>query len=427
MQRPMGQEVRNGKQRAEEAIPKFDDAAFEAAFEQVQRDMMGEMEDREEQRGMSAADWAAEIKGKLQAQNLDIEEDRLNMIAADMQQREQTLISGGKSRFNDPGIDYQMQLLLLEQENKKRLLQARAEQNARQNDLDSLVETDPYLLRIREKRLCESQPHLMFQTNQLLLAVYNTIKLRSQVDLGRLAEALPYLADLEDLESRGKLTADASEAKWCVDILQRIASREVPQEVKTRVENLIKAINERLMSSYPLLATGVPIHQDNIWEELRAAGYTREGIPGDSFPKYAHQEPEQKKEEQKKEERNHRNDEDEMAETAGRLLERVADNTSEKFQNSQFLELMRRLRDREVRVEGDKMVEVSAQPSVSPLPASAPPEIDPRILDHAAVDFSMPLDSEREFDLSSRSSLGPAIDEVSEQFSFYDTNSSYHR
>jgi hypothetical protein len=45
-----------------------------------------------------------------------------------------------------------------------------------------------------------------------------------------------------------------------------------------------------------------------------------------------------------------------LAITAGQLLDRVRDNQSEKFQNSQFLKLMRQLRDREVVVEGDKIV-----------------------------------------------------------------------
>jgi hypothetical protein len=52
-------------------------------------------------------------------------------------------------------------------------------------------------------------------------------------------------------------------------------------------------------------------------------------------------------------------DPDALARTAGQLLESVRSNTSQKFQNSQFLQLMRQLRDREVQVEGDKIVERS--------------------------------------------------------------------
>ena len=52
-------------------------------------------------------------------------------------------------------------------------------------------------------------------------------------------------------------------------------------------------------------------------------------------------------------------DADALAETATQLLENVKDDTSSKFQQSNFLTLMRQLRDREVHVEGDKLVQVS--------------------------------------------------------------------
>jgi hypothetical protein len=54
---------------------------------------------------------------------------------------------------------------------------------------------------------------------------------------------------------------------------------------------------------------------------------------------------------------------DELSKTAGELLNSVSNDTSTKFQNSKFLELMRRLRDREVRVEGDKVIEVRMRES----------------------------------------------------------------
>lgn len=54
-----------------------------------------------------------------------------------------------------------------------------------------------------------------------------------------------------------------------------------------------------------------------------------------------------------------RSDEDELARTAGELLSNVQHDQSQKFKSSNFLSLMRQLRDREVRVEGDKIVDVS--------------------------------------------------------------------
>ena len=56
---------------------------------------------------------------------------------------------------------------------------------------------------------------------------------------------------------------------------------------------------------------------------------------------------------------------DELARTAGQLLENVRADQSQKFRESNFLSLMRQLRDREVRVEGDKLVDVS-MPSSTP-------------------------------------------------------------
>ncbi|KAF3043129.1 hypothetical protein E8E12_002540 [Didymella heteroderae] len=238
---------------------------------------------------------------------------------------------------------------------------------------------DPLLIRIRETRP----------------AVYSAIQVWSEMGLGRTEEAVSYLDNMGILERSGDLVQDANEARWIVDSLQRIVNRGAPQEVKTRTEALIAAINQRIMSQYPLGAR-VPMSQEPIWQELDEAGYMK--TPQNEL---AEQEPAQQEEQPKI------NDDDEMAATAGRLLERVADNTSEKFQNSQFFSLMRRLRDREVRVEGDKMVETNISNSAhSALRAnqsgSAPsqintsnpttqiPGIDPNILNHAATDFELP-------------------------------------
>lgn len=52
-------------------------------------------------------------------------------------------------------------------------------------------------------------------------------------------------------------------------------------------------------------------------------------------------------------------DAEELARTACQLLEKVKDDQSQKFQESKFLSLMRQLRDKEVGVEGDKLVDIS--------------------------------------------------------------------
>lgn len=56
------------------------------------------------------------------------------------------------------------------------------------------------------------------------------------------------------------------------------------------------------------------------------------------------------------------NDADELARTAGHLLNSVSHETNEKFQQSNFLALMRRIRDREVHIDGDEFREVSTNP-----------------------------------------------------------------
>jgi len=52
-------------------------------------------------------------------------------------------------------------------------------------------------------------------------------------------------------------------------------------------------------------------------------------------------------------------DNEELAKTAGALLDSVKGDQSQKFRESNFLALMRRLRDREVQVQGDEFKDVS--------------------------------------------------------------------
>jgi len=51
---------------------------------------------------------------------------------------------------------------------------------------------------------------------------------------------------------------------------------------------------------------------------------------------------------------------DDLARSAGQLLDSVQENKSAKFQNSNFMALMRKLRDHQVVVEGNDMVEAKA-------------------------------------------------------------------
>ncbi|GAB1736879.1 hypothetical protein NU219Hw_g8905t1 [Hortaea werneckii] len=85
------------------------------------------------------------------------------------------------------------------------------------------------------------------------------------------------------------------------------------------------------------------------------------------------QQPEQMEEEKQE---NKGQDDDALAATAEELLNKVEHNKTDKFKNSQFLGLMRKLRDREVKVEGDQMVETMvSQPSVTTTTSSSPQPI----------------------------------------------------
>ncbi|KAK6335287.1 hypothetical protein TWF718_010720 [Orbilia javanica] len=64
------------------------------------------------------------------------------------------------------------------------------------------------------------------------------------------------------------------------------------------------------------------------------------------------------KEDVKEEQDKSRDDADELARTAGQLVDTLSQDTSRKFQESQFVALMRKLRDKSVKVEDGKMVEV---------------------------------------------------------------------
>lgn len=66
-------------------------------------------------------------------------------------------------------------------------------------------------------------------------------------------------------------------------------------------------------------------------------------------------------------EQHQQDDDDALAATAKELLEKVEHNKTDKFKNSQFLNLMRKLRDREMKVEGDQMIETVRADLKSPI------------------------------------------------------------
>ncbi|GAB7339007.1 hypothetical protein MBLNU457_5673t1 [Dothideomycetes sp. NU457] len=73
---------------------------------------------------------------------------------------------------------------------------------------------------------------------------------------------------------------------------------------------------------------------------------------------------------------------DDLSRAAGELVDKLQTNTSSKFQNSSFLALMRRVRDKEIIVEGDQMIESGAASSqakpdyIPPRQGNNPPAVN---------------------------------------------------
>lgn len=102
-------------------------------------------------------------------------------------------------------------------------------------------------------------------------------------------------------------------------------------------------IQERAEDVYETTQPGVTTEAPVVHEEIR--------IGSDTIPQN-----------DKQNSQSPSNDADELARTAGHLLNSVSHETNEKFQQSSFLALMRRIRDREVHIEGDEFREVSTNP-----------------------------------------------------------------
>ena len=92
-------------------------------------------------------------------------------------------------------------------------------------------------------------------------------------------------------------------------------------------------------AGFGLAREDLGVHEDNLREEFPKIG--SDTIPADNGLSPAAES-------------------DELSRTAGVLLDTLKDERNTKFQNSAFLGLMRQLRDKEIRIEGDQMVSVSA-------------------------------------------------------------------
>lgn len=115
-------------------------------------------------------------------------------------------------------------------------------------------------------------------------------------------------------------------------------------------ETVATAQQQAAISYQELLANGLPVLE-------RAPSPSQLRIGSDAIP-YREAQPQQQ---QSQQDRQHQEnlDADELARTAGELLSSVQHDTSDKFQSSQFLALMRRIRDGQVRVMGEELRETT--------------------------------------------------------------------
>ena len=150
---------------------------------------------------------------------------------------------------------------------------------------------------------------------------------------------------------RGASTGNASETETRDGLIDRVDSARYPtyeeqlaaldQQNKNR---LAEAQRQGYLSRTDVLQRleSDPVAEDMLREETDSAMYVSDS------------EMEQQKQQQ---------DDDALAKTAQELLEKVEHNNTDKFRNSQFLSLMRKLRDREMKVEGNNMVETNVRAS----------------------------------------------------------------
>jgi len=99
------------------------------------------------------------------------------------------------------------------------------------------------------------------------------------------------------------------------------------------------------------IALGIKIHP---WPDSIVVDHQRDILEVDMEP--THDVAQEEKEQLPKGQ-----DDDDLSRVAGQLLDSVSHENSQKFQESVFLQLMRKLRDKEVRVDGENFVEVGSE------------------------------------------------------------------
>lgn len=144
----------------------------------------------------------------------------------------------------------------------------------------------------------------------------------------------PYIEDTRLEELPFHSTHDLQEQGMSEDVAFSRAFKAASDEINT-VESHLDVF-------------GNPIDQTTIEPAPHGVSGARVRIGADNIPK-ANENESEKSETDKR---------DELARTAGELLDKLKDNQSKKIQQSTFIGLMRQLRDREVVLQGNEFVKV---------------------------------------------------------------------
>ncbi len=143
------------------------------------------------------------------------------------------------------------------------------------------------------------------------------------------AEAFDEEAFARAFEEAAQAEMASKEAERQEESTQQDSSQEQHESVELGQDIMINESAERLLAST----------EEGLLDQERIGADTIQD-PATQDPKVAQEE----------------NSPDALARTAGELLDSVRNDRSAKFQNSQFLELMRQFRDKEAMVQGNRIV-----------------------------------------------------------------------
>ena len=297
---PVGQ----GKQPIQPAEQVFDDAAFERAFDAASRDML------EQESAARTPQEQNRSKYELineQLQNEKGLQDETALRDADSTQQEPS----GVTEQNPAQRDYQIQLELLKRQNIRRLYAARAEQGQAAIGSDSDAQQAQQTVEQQQEASSESRA---FSQNHAFQDYGKQLQELSEQKAARLRRVREQ-QDVSGINPNVQQTQrrEALVNKALEDYKLQLSLAE--QQNKRRLLNSRDPLNKQLVEE-----------QQKAHQDAQAAAEANE-----------------------------------LARTAGQLLDNLKDEKSEKFKQSNFMQLMRQLRDKEVMVEGENIVPVSSR------------------------------------------------------------------